>query len=59
MLAFTDVSTIRAHDRPAAGSRVRRLEAEVLLQAITALHLADFLTDAEYEAKHQRLAARL
>ncbi|MEP1125440.1 MAG: hypothetical protein ABJH68_16260 [Ilumatobacter sp.] len=59
MLAFTDVSTLRGHDRPAAGSRIRRLEAEVLMQAITALHLADLLTDAEYEAKLQRLAARL
>ncbi len=38
---------------------MRRLEAEVLMQAITALHHADLLTDAEYEAKHERLAARL
>lgn len=59
MLPFTDVTTLDAFDRPATGSRVRRLEAEVLMQAITALHRAELLTDAEYVAKRHRLSARL
>ena len=59
MLAHTDDSTLDAVDRPVACSHVRSLEVEVLLAAITALHRADILTGAEYEAKRQRLTARL
>lgn len=59
MLAHTDASTLDAVDRPVACSHERSLEAEVLLQAITALRRADILTGAEYEAKRQRLTARL
>lgn len=59
MLPFTDVTTLDAFDRPAAGSRVRRLEVEVLMQAIMALHRAELLTDAEYAAKRHRLSTRL
>ncbi len=59
VLAFTDASTLEAVDRPVACSHERSLEVEVLLQAITALRRDDILTDAEYEAKRQRLTARL
>ena len=59
MLAHTGASTLDAVDRPVVCSHVRRLEVEVLLQAITALRRANILTDAEYEAKRQRLTARL
>ena len=58
MLAHTDVSTLDAVERPLA-VRERSLEAEVLMEAVTALDRADILTDAEYEAKRQRLAAHL
>ena len=37
----------------------RGVEAEVLLEAVTALHRDGILTDAEYETKRQRLAAQL
>jgi hypothetical protein len=45
--------------RPSTGSSEHRIEAEVLLQALTALRHDGILTDAEYEAKRQRLAAHL
>ena len=53
MLAHTDVSTLDA----TGCSQERDLEVEVLLQAVTALRREGILTDAEYEAKRQRLAA--
>ena len=59
MPARTDVSPLVAFVRPVACSSERALEAEVLLRAVTALHRADILTDAEYEAKRHRLAAQL
>ena len=59
VLALTDVSTLDAVDRPIAYTYERSLEAEVLLEAVTALRRADILTDVEYEAKRQRLASRL
>ena len=59
MLAHTDVSTLDADDRTVACVRERSLEAEVLMEAVTALHRAEILTDAEYEAKRRRLAAHL
>lgn len=64
MFAQTDVSMLdrvtRAVDhRLGACSHERSVEAEVLLQAITALRHEDILTAAEYEAKRQRLAAHL
>ena len=57
VLAFPDVSTLDATDQ--SWSRERRLEVDVLLKAITALRRAGILTDAECEAKRQRLTARL
>ena len=55
MPAHTDVSTLE----PIGLSRERSLEAGVLLEAVTALREAGILTDAEYEAKRQRLADML
>lgn len=40
-------------------SALRGLEAEVLLRAVTALRLDGILSEAEYQAKRQRLAAQL
>ena len=59
VLAQSGVSGIDAVDRPFASSYERGVEAEVLLQAVTALHRDGILTDAEYETKRQRLAAQL
>lgn len=56
VLALTDVPTL---DRHVAHSHERSLESQVLLKAITALRRAGILTDAECEAKRQRLTARL
>ncbi len=44
--------------QPVASSYERGLEAEVLLEAVVALHRDGILTDAEYESKRQRLAAQ-
>ncbi|MGA7758012.1 MAG: hypothetical protein WBL31_03285 [Ilumatobacteraceae bacterium] len=46
-------------DRSAGVSWLRSVEAEVLLSAISALRSGGFLTEAEYQAKRQRLAAQL
>lgn len=59
MLVHTDVSTLEAGDRTVACSYERCIEVEALLEAVTALRRDGILTDAEYEAKHQRLAAQL
>jgi hypothetical protein len=59
MLVRTDVSTLDAVDRRVGCSYERCIEAEALLHAVTALRRDGILTDAEYEAKRQRLAAQL
>ena len=59
MLAHVDASQLEAVGEPAAWAHERSREAEVLLQAITALRRAAILTAAEYEAKRDRLLARL
>ncbi|MGB3734641.1 MAG: hypothetical protein WA964_06780 [Ilumatobacter sp.] len=59
MLVHTDVSTPEAIDRQVACSHERSVEAEVLLHAVHALRREGILTDAECEAKRQRLATRL
>jgi hypothetical protein len=46
-------------DRSAGVSWLRSVEAEVLLSAISALRAGGFLTEAEFQAKRQRLAAQL
>lgn len=46
-------------ERSAGVSWLRSIEADVLLSAVSALWVAGFLTDAEYEAKRQRLTAQL
>lgn len=58
MLAHAHATTREALDRPVTCADEQSLEAEVLLQAITALRRAGILTDAECEAKRQRLNAR-
>ena len=58
MLATTDSSTM-ATERSAGVSWLRSIEADVLLSAVSALWVAGFLTDAEYEAKRRRLTAQL
>ncbi len=58
MLAQSDVSTMAAVDRSFAHSYERDIEVQVLLRAVTALRHEGILTDAEYEAKRQRLAAQ-
>jgi hypothetical protein len=45
-------------DRPVGMASLRGIETEVLLRAITALRAAGMLSEAEYQAKRQRLAAR-
>ncbi len=59
MLVDTDSSTVDIADRSAGVSWLRSVEAEVLLSAIGALRAGGFLTEAEYQAKRQRLAAQL
>jgi hypothetical protein len=59
VLAHTDSSTFDTTDRSAGVSWLRSIEAEVLLSAASALRVAGFLTEAEYEAKRQRLTAQL
>jgi hypothetical protein len=54
----SDPSTTNA-ERSAVAAALRGVEAEVLLHAVTALRAAGFLTEAESQAKRQRLAARL
>ncbi|MFN3256478.1 MAG: hypothetical protein ACE37B_12340 [Ilumatobacter sp.] len=58
MPAPTDATIRRSVHRPDAFARERDLEADVLIEAITALRRADMLSSDEYEAKRQRLAAR-
>ena len=48
-----------ATERSAGVSWLRSIEADVLLSAVSALWVAGFLTDAEYEAKRRRLTAQL
>ena len=50
---------VGAVDRRFPSAHERGREAEVLLQAVTALHRDGILTDAEYETKRQRLVAQL
>jgi len=57
--ATTDSSTIATTERSAGVSWLRSIEADVLLSAVSALWVAGFLTDAEYEAKRRRLTAQL
>ena len=45
-------------DRPVGLSSLRGVEAEVLLQAVRDLHLDGMLSEAEYQAKRQRLTTR-
>ena len=59
MLVDTDSSTVDTADRSAGVSWLRSVEAEVLLSAISALRAGGFLTEAEFQAKRQRLAAQL
>ncbi len=59
MLVHTDVSTLDEVDRPVACSHERGIEVEALLKAVTALRRDGILTEAEYEAKRQRLDAQL
>jgi len=51
------------HDQPeqvvAGVSWIRKAETDVLLRAIRALRLEGILSEAEYQAKRQRLVARL
>jgi len=49
----------KTSDRPVGMSALRGLEAEVLLRAVSALRLDGILSEAEYQAKRQRLAAQL
>jgi hypothetical protein len=57
VLAPTDISMVDA-ERSAVSAALRDLEAEVLLRAVTALRAAGFLTEAEFQAKRQRLVAQ-
>lgn len=50
-------STMDDADRPTSVSSVRGLEAQELLRAVTALHLDGMLSEAEFQAKRQRLIA--
>ncbi len=59
MLADPRTSTIEPADRSVGLSTLRGIEAQVLLRAVTALRLDGILSEAEYETKRQRLAARL
>ena len=59
MLEATDSPTTDTADRSAGVSWLRSVEAEVLLGAISALRAGGFLTEAEFQAKRQRLAALL
>ena len=58
VLAATDTTTMDA-ERSAVATALRSVEAEVLLSAISALRAGGFLTEAEFQAKRQRLAAQL
>jgi hypothetical protein len=59
VLEATESSTPETADRSAGVSWLRSLEAEVLLGAIGTLRAGGFLTEAEFQAKRQRLAALL
>lgn len=59
VLARSEMSMVDAVDQSLPSSYERGLEAEVLLQAVVALHRDGILTDAEYETKRRRLAAQL
>jgi hypothetical protein len=50
-------STMDDADRPTSVSSLRGLEARELLRAVTALHLDGMLSEAEFQAKRQRLIA--
>lgn len=59
MAVESRTSPLRDADRPVGVSSLRGVEAQVLLRAVRALRLDGILTEAEYEAKRQRLAAHL
>jgi len=59
VLVRSERSMVDEVDDPFVSSYERGVEAEVLLEAVTALHRDGILTDAEYETKRQRLAAQL
>lgn len=54
-----DGEGIDAFDPAAGVTWIRSAEAHVLLRAIRALRLDGILSEAEYQAKRQRLAAQL
>ena len=56
--SLRSLSMVDAVRQPLTASAQRRIEVEALLQAVIALHRDGILTDAEYELKHQRLAAQ-
>ncbi len=58
VVVHTDSSPMASNERSGV-SWLRSIEADVLLSAVSALWVAGFLTDAEYEAKRQRLTAQL
>jgi len=58
MLVDHHALTVEDADRSVGLSSLRHLEAEELLRAVTALHLDGMLSEAEYQAKRQRLASR-
>lgn len=53
-----DLAVAGVVDRDVARLPERAIEVETLLQAVTLLRRNGILTDAEYEAKHRRLAAQ-
>lgn len=52
-------STVHPADDAAGVSWIRRAETDVLLRAIRALRLDGILSEAEYQAKREHLAAQL
>jgi hypothetical protein len=58
VLAQTDGSTPGALARSFAHAHARDIEVRELLHAVTALRSDGILTEAEYEAKRQQLAAQ-
>ena len=58
-MASSQESTVSTLEPPPASSFERRIEVSALLGAVAALRRDGLLTEAEYEAKRQRLAPQL